>query len=623
MKFKKYLIFVIIIILMLSISFPTLAKYVLRDSTKKTLSVPKVSLSETTEAYNYTGSYQTFTAPKTGEYFIQLWGASGGGDHPGNGGYTSGYIHLNVGEKLYIYVGSRGAISKNEDAGYNGGGAGGKGNIDSVINGYGGGGATDVRLVSGDWNNSDGLKSRIMVASGGGGGYGWDNGGSGGGLTGYNTSGNKLDSVASQTTTSFGIGQKGGDATQWGSGGAEGNCGGGGGYYGGTSSTKTGDDSNAGGGGGSSFISGHNGCNAIDKDGNNISNSVHYSGKYFYNTTMIDGDGYSWTTSKGNQVGIPNSDATNTKDGFAKISYYGSASGPDPEPDPDPGVKTEFLFNYTGSSQTFTVPSTGRYLIELWGASGGGDYAGNGAYTSGYINLTEGTNLYIFVGSQGGEGTKSVIGTPGYNGGGSGGRACSNSVINGHGGGGATDVRLVNGNWNDTTGLRSRIMVAAGGGGGYDMDAGGAAGGLTGYNTADNKIEVATQTATSFGIGQTGGSKTVFESFGAEGNCGGGGGYYGGGASSQTGTNSNAGGGGGSSFISGHNGCNAINQNGTHTGNSIHYSNYTFTNTKIIDGEGYNWTNVKESYVGVPSTTSSSVSAGHSGNGYAKITKIN
>lgn len=46
-----------------------------------------------------------------------------------------------------------------------------------------------------------------------------------------------------------------------------------------------------------------------------------------------------------------------------------------------------------------------------------------------------------------------------------------------------------------------------------------------------------------------------------------GGGYYGGG-----GTSWHSQGGGGSSFISGHNGCNAITEAGTHTGQSVHYS---------------------------------------------------
>ena len=65
----------------------------------------------------------------------------------------------------------------------------------------------------------------------------------------------------------------------------------------------------------------------------------------------------------------------------------------------------------------------------------------------------------------------------------------------------------------------------------------------------------------------------------------GGGGYYGGGSSIDIG----AGAGGGSSFISGYFGCDAIAENSTkgkiyHTGQSIHYSNITFVNTVIKNG---------------------------------------
>lgn len=274
------------------------------------------------------------------------------------------------------------------------------------------------------------------------------------------------------------------------------------------------------------------------------------------------------------------------------------------------------VFKYTGESQVFVAPKTGEYFIELWGASGGGgEYAGNGAYTSGYISLTKGEILYIYVGSIGGTADKTIIGSGGYNGGGSGGSHCTGDIVHGHGGGGATDVRLVSGNWNDVTSLRSRIMVAAGGGGGYEMDAGGSGGGLIGYNTNGNKVEVATQTIRYFGIGQNGGSKTVFESFGAEGNCGGGGGYYGGGASTATGVNSNAGGGGGSSFISGHDGCVAIDENGTSTSSNIHFSNKYFYKTTMIDGQGYKWTTAIGNYVGIPNRGDSV----NLGDGYAKI----
>ena len=67
-----------------------------------------------------------------------------------------------------------------------------------------------------------------------------------------------------------------------------------------------------------------------------------------------------------------------------------------------------------------------------------------GAYTNGIINLTKGTILYVYVG-----------GSNGYNGGG--GQSSDRP------GGGATDIRLIEGV--DFNSLKSRIMVAAGGGG--------------------------------------------------------------------------------------------------------------------------------------------------------------
>lgn len=86
--------------------------------------------------------------------------------------------------------------------------------------------------------------------------------------------------------------------------------------------------------------------------------------------------------------------------------------------------------------------------------------------------------------------------------------------------------------------------------------------------------------------------------------------------------------GSGSSFISGHEGCDAIAQNSTegnitHTGQSVHYSQYKFTNTVMIDGEGYKWTTTKgTTSVGMPTHDGQSTMVGNSGNGYAKITYI-
>lgn len=85
--------------------------------------------------------------------------------------------------------------------------------------------------------------------------------------------------------------------------------------------------------------------------------------------------------------------------------------------------------------------------------------------------------------------------------------------------------------------------------------------------------------------------------------------------------------GGGSSFISGHEGCDAIKEESTenniiHTGQSIHYSGLYFTNTLMIDGEGYRWTDKKEEQIGMPSHSDNSIIMGNSENGYARITLV-
>ena len=60
-------------------------------------------------------------------------------------------------------------------------------------------------------------------------------------------------------------------------------AGGGSGYYGGGSQYTSG------GGGGSSFISGYDGCDAIDVDGNHTERSMHFCGLTFVNTAMKSG----------------------------------------------------------------------------------------------------------------------------------------------------------------------------------------------------------------------------------------------------------------------------------------------------------------------------------------------
>lgn len=134
-------------------------------------------------------------------------------------------------------------------------------------------------------------------------------------------------------------------------------------------------------------------------------------------------------------------------------------------------MATVYEFNYTGSEQSVTL-KPGKYKFECWGARGGalgtpfesGFYYGYGGYCSGEITLKKETTLYLYVG---------IDGRKGYN-------FNSAGYGNGASGGGATDIRLIGGTWDNEQGLLSRIIVAGGGGGTYDKQHGGDGGGLKG-----------------------------------------------------------------------------------------------------------------------------------------------
>ncbi len=215
--------------------------------------------------YSYTGSPQDFDVKCDGYYTIELWGSKHAN---GLGGYTKGTIKLNAKEKLYVYVGQYNSILNTTS--FNGG----TGNS----GGYPGGGATDIRLLNKSWDNLESLKSRIMVAGGAGSGNVTHSHGGGliGTRAGVATEGTQTSPGTSQNAAylaaSFGIGGGG--------------CGGGGGYYGGGGATCA-----SGGAGGSSFISGAAGVNAITNDLaiTHTNNTLHYSGKYFVNTTIETG----------------------------------------------------------------------------------------------------------------------------------------------------------------------------------------------------------------------------------------------------------------------------------------------------------------------------------------------
>ena len=111
-----------------------------------------------------------------GKYKFECWGAQGGTGHTdgaskyegGRGAYVSGILKLKKKRTFYLYIGGKGADadeSNRPTGGYNGGGKGAMDNDDDDSGA--GGGSTDVRLVSGQWNDEKSIYSRIMVAAGG------------------------------------------------------------------------------------------------------------------------------------------------------------------------------------------------------------------------------------------------------------------------------------------------------------------------------------------------------------------------------------------------------------------------------------------------------------------------
>jgi len=249
---------------------------------------------------------------------------------------------------------------------------------------------------------------------------------------------------------------------------------------------------------------------------------------------------------------------------------------------------------HTGSVQQFVVPKAGTYKLECWGGSGGGEYitshtvassGGPGGYSNGNLKCILGKTLYLYVGGAGTYGTSQF---GGWNGGGS--TSTDSQGYPSGSGGGATDVRTINGECLNITSLNSRLIVAGGGGGsdnsggilnGSDDGSGGAGGGTTGqglWSEGNYLSEYGGTQSSGYSLGQ--GESAI--------NCtydvpGAGGGYYGG----KMNGNGNSGGGGGSGYIGG------VNNGQTIAGNNS-MPNYLGTGTMI----------------------------GNVGNGYAKITQI-
>ena len=225
------------------------------------------------QTFNYTGGVQTFTAPVTGTYTLEVWGAQGGGGincygAGGAGGYSKGNVSLTAGQTIYVAVGQQGFKSSSSTA-YNGGGAG---NPNGADPGYTGGGATHIATANGALASLSANQNAVLLVAGGGGGAAGGtcvcsyqgNGGAGGGTSGITgicsgndcgyrpagTGGTQVAGGTSQTpaiAAGFGLGATASTLTN--------DCiqggGGGGGWYGGGAGGQAG----GGGGGGSGYVS--------------------------------------------------------------------------------------------------------------------------------------------------------------------------------------------------------------------------------------------------------------------------------------------------------------------------------------------------------------------------------
>ena len=273
-------------------------------------------------------------------------------------------------------------------------------------------------------------------------------------------------------------------------------------------------------------------------------------------------------------------------------------------------------YYYSGNPVEVTL-ERGIYMFECWGAQGGTGCkdgknvvpGGNGAYTTGTINILAKSTFFIYVGGQGGAPScaKSSIGSKGWNGGGSGGEDYRDNDSPG-GGGGATDIRVVNGN------IYSRIMVAGGGSGSAFGSYGAPGGTLNGFRKTNLELNDVTPSSTSQTNGYSLGQGENGKKFNYIPSSGAGGGYYGGFSPSgrQLVTDAYlAVSDSGSSFISGHPQCNSVSSSGSHTGSPNHYSGFIFFNTSMKSG-----------VESMATPTGSGSMIGNSGNGAVRITFI-
>lgn len=323
------------------------------------------------ETFNYTGDVQKYTAPVTGAYRLEVWGAQGGTSScdcgsvhspGGKGGYATGIVNLNAGDEIYVVVGGNGNVS-----GYNGGGESREYKRGSYIYNYGGG-ATHIGTFDATLEDHGSTEGLYIVAGGGGeggcNGNGYD-GGAGGGLSG--ATGERDDLAGGGASQSAGgaggIGNnKNGSKGSFGKGG-DGISGGGGGLYGG-------------GGGGQ------------DKEEDEDEDTVKFGGGAGGGSSYLGGVDQAYTV-------------TGVRSGHGKAVIT---------PLNTPTASLQTVTGDEPGIYEWVCPRTAYYMLEVWGARGGNAdfdcgsevaYGGKGGYAYGELQVTKGTVLTITVGKEG------------------------------------------------------------------------------------------------------------------------------------------------------------------------------------------------------------------------------
>lgn len=263
---------------------------------------PATALSKEWDFQADGNTYQEFTAPENGLYYVELWGADGdtdtgnwtksfvSGNPPtttgigGQAGTVKGYIHLTKGQTIYLSLGYRnGMYGKRK---YGGGGTG-WGQDRGFRSGGGGAGAIYLEKVSGNGElvNYENHQDKILMVAGGGGGAEdfytatWTGnkyycsynacinarGGNGGKNP---TGGISTGPTAATTGYKFGLGE---DYNSW--------------------------DNSSSGGGGAGLMGGRatDGSDAQLKGGTGAGGTSYINETYFSNIEYIDGTELEWT----------------------------------------------------------------------------------------------------------------------------------------------------------------------------------------------------------------------------------------------------------------------------------------------------------------------------------------